>query len=167
MNKSLLEPLIEKGLGIRPIAKQLGTSPSNIRYWVVKHGLKLKQKSFSSGYRHPKPTYCCGQCGETQREKFYGNKKKTCGRCHNAYNLKLGQQKRLRAIQELGGCCQVCGFSEYSCSLDIHHLDPTSKAPNFHALRGWSWERIVSELKKCVLLCKNCHSAIHAGFLQL
>jgi predicted HNH restriction endonuclease len=33
-------------------------------------------------------------------------------------------------------------------------------------MRGWSWESILIELKKCILLCKNCHAAYHAGLLK-
>jgi hypothetical protein len=34
-------------------------------------------------------------------------------------------------------------------------------------MRGWSWDRILVELGKCMLLCKNCHAAFHKGFLKL
>jgi predicted HNH restriction endonuclease len=34
-------------------------------------------------------------------------------------------------------------------------------------MRGWSWEHITKELEKCVLLCKNCHAAVHAGLLKI
>ena len=35
--------------------------------------------------------------------------------------------------------------------------------PAFVNLRGWSKDRADQELKKCVLLCKCCHAAVHAG----
>ena len=167
MERSILKPLIERGLGIRPIAEILETSPTNVRYWARKHGLQLQHKPFGRGYIPPKSPYRCGQCGETNPAKFYGNKRTMCGSCHNAYNTKQGQDKRLRAIMELGGKCQACGFDRYPCSLDLHHRDSRTKAPNFRSIRGWSWERILAELQKCVLLCKNCHAALHAGLLQL
>src|SRR5690242_11455571 len=99
MEKSVLKPLVEQGLGLRPIAKLLETSPTNVRYWVRKHGLELKQRPFGQGYAPPKPAYRCGKCGEADPAKFYGRKRKWCGPCHNAYNTKQGQNKRLRAIK--------------------------------------------------------------------
>lgn len=167
MEKSILEPLVEQGLGLNPIAKLLDTSATNIRYWVRKHGLELRQKPFGAGFIPTKLPHKCGQCGETNPANFYGHKRKICGPCQNAYNHKQGREKRLRAIKELGGRCLVCGFDAYSCSPDIHHKDAAQKDPNFRSMRGWSWEHISEELKKCVLVCKNCHAGIHAGLVQI
>ncbi|HEX8890840.1 MAG TPA: helix-turn-helix domain-containing protein [Pyrinomonadaceae bacterium] len=166
MKKSVLQPLVEQGHGIRPIAKLLETSPTNVRYWIRKYRLELKQKPIGRGYAVQRVPYRCGQCGETDPAKFYGHKRRMCGACHNAYNIKKGQDKRLRAIKELGGRCKVCGFGRFSCSLDLHHKDHETKDPNFRSIRGWSWQKILLELKKCILLCKNCHAAVHAGLLK-
>ena len=167
MEKAVLEPLVQQGLGLRVIARTLDTSPTNARYWILKHGLQLKQKPFGPDYVHPQTPHRCGRCGETNPARFYGHKRKLCGACHNAYNIKQGQERRLRAIKELGGKCQACGFDRYPCSLDLHHRDSKAKAPNFRSMRGWSWERILVELQKCILLCKNCHAAHHAGLLLI
>jgi hypothetical protein len=67
----------------------------------------------------------------------------------------------------MGGECVRCGYDEFSCSLDIHHIDPNSKDPNFHQMRSWLMEKIRLECKKCVLLCKNCHASFHSGHFVL
>ncbi len=103
------------------------------------------------------------KCGETDPSKFYGHKKTVCGKCHNAYTLEAGKRKRDYALNKLGGKCSNCGFDKWSSSLDIHHTDPSIKDSKFGSFRGWSLERIDKELVSCVLLCKNCHSAFHAG----
>ena len=167
MEKAALEPLVEQGLSTKSIAKFFDTSQTNVRYWVRKHGLKLRQKPFGAGYILHRLPYRCGRCGETDPAKFYGHKRKICGSCQNAYNHKVGRERRLRAVQELGGRCVKCGFERFSCALDIHHKNPSEKDPNFRSMRGWSWEHILPELAKCVLLCKNCHAAVHAGLLQI
>ena len=167
MEKAALETLIERGLSLKSIAKLFDTSPTNVRYWVRKHDLKLKQKSFGLGYTHPQGPHRCGHCGETEPTKFYGRKRTVCGACHNRYTLQAGQNKRLRAINHRGGKCELCGFDKFHCSLDFHHIDPSFKSPKYSSLRGWSWERILLELENCILLCKNCHAAVHAGLLQI
>lgn len=163
IEKETLEPLIEEGLGTREIGQRLGRGPTSIRYWLEIYGLVTKPKYH---------TYCivpkrCGHCGETDPAKFYGNKRKVCGDCHNRYTLRIGQEKKRRAREYLGGACMHCGFNKYQASLDIHHVDPSIKDSRFAQMRGWSWERIERELQGCVLLCRNCHGAYHAGELQI
>jgi hypothetical protein len=68
-------------------------------------------------------------------------------------------------LEALGGKCFECGYDKYKSALDAHHLDPEEKDTAFHQWRGWSWERIEKEIKKCVLLCKCCHAAVHSGEL--
>jgi predicted HNH restriction endonuclease len=134
---------------------------------ALAHKLKLKQKPFGSGFKPLQVSHRCGKCGETNSDKFYGNKRTVCGSCHNLYTLKAGRNKRLKAIEYCGGRCQACGFDKYSCSLDFHHQDPSLKDPKYKMMRGWSWEHILNEIEKCKLLCKNCHAAVHAGLLQV
>ena len=105
----------------------------------------------------------CKVCGETNIENFYGHKRKICGKCHNKYVLEKGRDKKEFARNMLGGKCSACGYSKYKESLDIHHVDPKIKDNNFSSMRGWSIERISNELKNCILLCKNCHTAYHCG----
>jgi predicted HNH restriction endonuclease len=107
--------------------------------------------------------YRCAHCGETDKNKFYGKKKAVCGKCHNKYTLKRGQEKRKFAIDMLGGCCKLCGYNFYYGSIDIHHVDPSLKDSKFTQMRGWSKERILKEIKNCVALCRNCHGEVHAG----
>jgi hypothetical protein len=47
----------------------------------------------------------------------------------------------------------------------LHHLDPNEKDFSFGKARAnpQSWAKIVDELRKCVLVCNNCHGEIHDG----
>ena len=110
--------------------------------------------------------YIC-KCGETDPSKFYGNKKTVCGKCHNQYTLKKGQEKRKYAIEQLGGKCCCCGYDKYFGAIDIHHKDPLTKDEKFTQLRGWSKERIEKEIENCVALCKVCHAEVHAGIRNI
>jgi hypothetical protein len=110
------------------------------------------------------PRHC--RCGENDPSRFYGQKS-VCIRCHNNYTMHRGADVKAKARQELGGKCCVCGYEKFQVSLDIHHKDPESKDPNFRTMRSWSWERVQREIKGCVLLCKNCHAALHCGLIGL
>jgi hypothetical protein len=50
--------------------------------------------------------------------------------------------------------------------LDLHHLDPSSKEFNLSGNSTRKWASIVQELRKCVLLCRNCHQEVHSGMVD-
>lgn len=70
-----------------------------------------------------------------------------------------------RIITAMGGSCCVCKYSKCSSALALHHLNPSQKDISLGAIRAnpKSWEKIIQELRKCVLVCHNCHSEIHSG----
>ena len=160
MDRTNLENYISRSYSTRKIAQLENKSQTTVRHWLKKYELSTNLSTFELN------EYKC-KCGETNPQKFYGHKKSVCSDCHNEYVLGSGKNKKQKARQYLGGCCKICGFDKYSCSLDIHHLDPTVKDSNFKSMRGWSWERILQEIETCILLCKNCHAAVHSGLIEV
>lgn len=63
----------------------------------------------------------------------------------------------------MGGACCICGYARSPNALEFHHLDPSIKDFSFGSIRAEpkSWSKIVAELKKCVMLCANCHREVH------
>jgi len=82
---------------------------------------------------------------------------------------KWRKKTRIRAIESMGGCCVICGYDSCPEALDFHHLDPESKDFSLSSARAnpKSWDKIVKELKKCVLICCRCHRELHAGQIEL
>lgn len=83
--------------------------------------------------------------------------------------LKMAVTKRrrvlkLRAIASMGGSCVFCGYDKHPGVLDFHHVDPLLKSFAISA-GGFSrsWASIEAELKKCILVCANCHREIEHG----
>lgn len=74
-----------------------------------------------------------------------------------------------KMIAAMGGSCQCCGYNTCASALAFHHLDPSKKEQGFGDTRAnpVKWTNIVEERKKCILVCHNCHSEIHAGVRQL
>lgn len=114
--------------------------------------------------REAKPRKCYN-CGETDESKFYGHKRRICGKCQNQYVIEQCRKKKLYVLDLLGGKCVSCGFDKYLPSLDVHHTEPSKKDKNFRKHKGWNIERIKKEMENCVLLCRNCHAAFHAGLI--
>jgi hypothetical protein len=88
------------------------------------------------------------------------------------YLIKAVQRRREKvrqmAVEYKGSSCEICNYNRCINALEFHHLDPTKKDFGISA-KGYarSWEKVKSEIKKCVLLCANCHREFHAGMLQL
>lgn len=63
--------------------------------------------------------------------------------------------------------CMLCFEDDHTC-LDFHHLDPNEKDVNISDVsNAWSFERLQTELLKCVIICSNCHRKVHAGKITL
>lgn len=59
--------------------------------------------------------------------------------------------------------CKKCGYNEHPVALHFNHIDPASKTKNVGNLisQSYSLSRIKEEMRKCEVLCANCHS-IHS-----
>ncbi len=74
-----------------------------------------------------------------------------------------------RIVEAMGGRCVECTYARCTDALELHHLIPQDKQFSFAGLRARprSWATIVEELKKCVLLCANCHREVTHGIRVL
>jgi 5-methylcytosine-specific restriction endonuclease McrA len=75
---------------------------------------------------------------------------------------------RKLAVELKGGKCELCGYDRCLEALEFHHLSTDDKDFGISD-RGYtrSWEKIVSEIDKCALLCSNCHRQVHLGIAKL
>lgn len=58
--------------------------------------------------------------------------------------------------------CTICGENHPAC-LQFHHRNKAEKSFNIAdmARRPTSKKRIINEIKKCDVLCVNCHAKLH------
>ncbi len=91
-----------------------------------------------------------------------------CGKCASSWVIKNRQKKKALLVAKFGGKCIVCGYKKYAGALDFHHTDPKNKSFAL-SVKGlsYSWDSLVAEAQKCVLVCKNCHTEIEAGLRKL
>lgn len=71
----------------------------------------------------------------------------------------------LKTLKNQSGCIR-CGERDDNC-LDYHHLDPSQKLFHLGNIRGRSLRDIDAEVRKCVVVCANCHRKLHAGLFTL
>jgi hypothetical protein len=69
---------------------------------------------------------------------------------------------------DAGGKCSRCQYDTCLEALDFHHKDPSNKLYNVgRDMYEVGMKLIKEEVKKCVLICSNCHRELHAGIWQL
>lgn len=72
------------------------------------------------------------------------------------------RKKKDRLIDMHGGKCVDCSGVFESYVYDFHHLDESQKSFELgNSNMNRSWESLVKEAAKCVLLCSNCHRKRH------
>lgn len=75
------------------------------------------------------------------------------------------QKRKLDLIKVLGGKCQICGFDLFPSALEFHHENPEEKEYSL-SNRTLTLEQDLKEIKKCFLLCANCHRGVHNNYYQ-
>lgn len=91
-----------------------------------------------------------------------------CGKCASEWVVASRRKKKEKLVALFGGECTLCGYKKYVGALDFHHKDPTRRSFSL-SVKGlcYSWDSILKEAKKCIVLCKNCHMEVEAGVINL
>lgn len=83
-------------------------------------------------------------------------------------NVKNSRERlKLRVVRALGSKCAICGYDKCVQALEAHHIDPNQKEFSISTNANKAYDLISEELKKCVLLCANCHREYHAGLFDI
>ena len=100
----------------------------------------------------------CSLCKNTFKD-YQSRGRSRCGSC----NTKIRRfRAKAAAIKYLGGKCMKCGWSGNQAAFQFHHSNKNEKNFTLGNVANKSWNIIKIELKKCILLCANCHSITHS-----
>jgi len=105
----------------------------------------------------------CKTCHSKIRKNYYENNKKK-----EIQRTSLRKQDMKEWYQNLKKelCCNRCPENHPSC-LEFHHKDPSIKDFSLGHAKMYSFEKVKSELDKCILVCANCHREIHGGIVEI
>lgn len=73
---------------------------------------------------------------------------------------KARQKRKADLVYIMGGKCCVCGYDKCQQALEFHHIDKSTKRYNLSNGNCHSWEEDIAEVKKCALVCSNCHKEL-------
>ena len=114
---------------------------------------------------------CKIEQSETEFYKFNKQSKyrqSVCRTCSKLATRVYVNKRRIEYKQKLvslfGNKCNHCLNSFESCVYDFHHKEPKEFGIAWGIMSGRkSWEKILKEAQKCVMLCSNCHRIHHFG----
>lgn len=101
-------------------------------------------------------TYCKDCRHEKSRQYYNSNKEKMKSQSRT---WKKTQRQKINEYKDNCSCAK-CGESR-NWLLDFHHIDPSKKSFQISQGEAKGWEKIKKEIKKCVVLCSNCHRDFH------
>lgn len=79
---------------------------------------------------------------------------------YNKVTKLYGRNQKRKLVELFGGVCALC-LGEFPIAVyDFHHLNPKEK--EYKISSGNTFSKILEEVKKCIMLCSNCHRIIHS-----
>lgn len=118
------------------------------------------------------PSSCkkvCPVCGKEFEVPISKNKRTFCFDCFPEPDISLSKTEKItlrrrfikkKLVEYAGGKCQRCGYDKSLRALEFHHLDPKEKNFTIGETNASFLEQ-KEEIKKCILLCSNCHAELH------
>lgn len=137
-----------RNISLGDISKQIKRSVESIQHKAIR--MKISRPRFShkqSGDKQPKSLI----------DKRYYEKNK-----EKVYQRKMVRRRGLKIemINLLGGKCSICGYNKCIDALDFHHQgNKEGHITTF--IKNESRQKVLKEVKKCILLCANCHREVH------
>ena len=111
----------------------------------------------------------CTKCGKTKDEsEFYCRSRNNellaeCKECFRGRMAHRHQDHKEQLVAEAGGKCERCGYDTSPRILHFHHRDPSTKLFEISDRLSANLSVLREEVKKCMLLCPNCHGEKHQG----
>lgn len=80
------------------------------------------------------------------------------GFCKRHYSNYRRNKRMKELVKLLGDQCSRCNLQFPLAVYDFHHIDPLTKKFSIgQEVNNYSMEKLMEEVKKCELLCANCH----------
>lgn len=104
--------------------------------------------------------YKCKECQkEYFKEHYTKNKQYYIDKAAEQKKHNIEINKKIKADAKKDGCV-FCG-ENHPAVLDFHHINKNSKYKDIAKMRENPPTQLKKEIKKCIVLCSNCHRKLH------
>jgi hypothetical protein len=101
-------------------------------------------------------THCSKKCSDKDKWRRYYERNPSFHKTRKT----LAVQESKDFVDGFKTKCSRCGIEDKRV-LDFHHLRDKVQSVGSLRVGGYSKERIIAEIEKCILLCANCHRILH------
>jgi len=136
------------------------------RHWFVHN--KPKQHAYQKKYRLNHCPVKCRGCGKNIPDEYRKGGRTYCSEaCRDAHRKNALIERHRQIANEFQDYkksigCQICGYNKCGACLDFHHIRSKKKERRItQALWKSNKKNFKVAIKKCILLCKNCHYEQH------
>lgn len=158
------------------ICKILGLASATVCRWLKKFPLEKVSSAREAGHRicidckqdkpneefnkrYGDPQPVCRECQKQRYATYYENNREKVVKAQvqrQALRCASVKEKMVEFLQDKQ--CLECGEKDIRV-LEFHHTDSSSKEAEISTMIGYGfrWEKILSEIEKCIILCANCH----------
>jgi hypothetical protein len=91
---------------------------------------------------------------------YYKNKKRRIKQI-SEYNSRKRKALKKLAVDLLGGKCNKCKYDKCLKALEFHHYIGKKENHITRLIQNNNQKAVLKEVKKCELLCANCHREEH------
>ncbi len=82
-----------------------------------------------------------------------------------ADKIRIVETREYVRVYKESHSCEMCGEARAVC-LDFHHRDPAKKRFALSDAETYSIKSIDAEIRKCIIVCANCHRVLHADDIR-
>lgn len=102
---------------------------------------------------------------ELERSKEYWSKPENKIKRAEVQKRKAARRKLHIDKYKVSKGCSMCRYRGPACCFDFHHVNGEDKDFTVaQVYAGVSLKTLFKELRKCILVCSNCHRKIHGGY---
>ena len=106
-------------------------------------------------FRGRQTKYCSPQCKNKALQSYPAQKHR-------------GLTRKLMLVKARGSSCSICGYDKNLAALIFHHTTQDKQFKlDMRSLSNRTFEAVLAESKKCILICHNCHAELHNPDLDL